>query len=86
MTFIYAISFMVIPFMTSFIVFNYDDVKLDEISPIIYKFYYIDIFINLITGVYDKSKKNTTFNQKVIFQFVFILVYSYKVYKLLGFL
>lgn len=74
MTFIYAISFMVIPFMTSFIVFNYDDVKLDKISPILYKFYYIDILLNLITGVYDKSKNNITFNQKIIFQFVNIFI------------
>lgn len=68
MTFVYAISFFTIPFMTSFIVLDYDAVQLDKLSLILYIIFFLDIYINTITGVWQKSTGMISFNQNIIFK------------------
>ncbi|XP_011307578.1 potassium/sodium hyperpolarization-activated cyclic nucleotide-gated channel 1-like [Fopius arisanus] len=66
MTFIYGISFLIIPFMTSFIIFDYDAVRLDKISLFFYIVFWIDIFLNCVTGVYVKKERIVSFDHSVI--------------------
>ncbi|XP_057338121.1 potassium/sodium hyperpolarization-activated cyclic nucleotide-gated channel 2-like [Microplitis mediator] len=68
MTFIYALSFIIIPFMTSFIVFDFEVIRLDRISFIFYLFFWIDISLNFITGVYCRDKKIIILDQRNIIQ------------------
>ncbi|XP_063984911.1 potassium/sodium hyperpolarization-activated cyclic nucleotide-gated channel 1-like [Diachasmimorpha longicaudata] len=66
MTFIYGISFLTIPFMTSFVVFDYDAVRLDNINIFIYVFFWINIVVNCITGVYVQEERRVSFDHSVI--------------------
>ncbi|KAK0182317.1 hypothetical protein PV327_000468 [Microctonus hyperodae] len=71
MIFIYAISFIIIPFMTTFIVFDYEIVRLDKISLFLYIFFWLDIIINCITGFYNKNERLVNFNQSDILTYYF---------------
>ncbi|CAG5107469.1 Similar to HCN1: Potassium/sodium hyperpolarization-activated cyclic nucleotide-gated channel 1 (Oryctolagus cuniculus) [Cotesia congregata] len=68
MTVIYALSFIIIPFMTSFIVFDFKVIRLDRVSPIFYLFFWVDISMNFITGVHGRDKKIIILDQREIIQ------------------
>lgn len=52
--------------MITFIVFDYEIVRLDKISLFLYIFFWLDIIINCITGIYSKNERLINFNQSDI--------------------
>ncbi|XP_046832159.1 potassium/sodium hyperpolarization-activated cyclic nucleotide-gated channel 1-like [Vespa crabro] len=52
---IYGIAFFTIPFMISFVIMDYEVVRLDKVNIFIYTICWLDIIVTCITGYYDKK-------------------------------
>ncbi|KAK2580594.1 hypothetical protein KPH14_007716 [Odynerus spinipes] len=55
MVVIYGVAFLTIPFMISFIVMDYELIRLDKVNILIYIVCWLDIIGNCITGYHDKN-------------------------------
>ena len=69
MTVVYAVAFTTIPFMISFVVSDYESVRLDKLNIVIYAFFWIDILLNCITGVENKKEMSVNLRQMDIFKY-----------------
>ncbi|XP_035723457.1 potassium/sodium hyperpolarization-activated cyclic nucleotide-gated channel 1-like [Vespa mandarinia] len=52
---IYGIAFFTIPFMISFVIMDYEVLRLDKVNIFIYTICWLDIIVTCITGYYDKK-------------------------------
>ncbi|XP_043274075.1 potassium/sodium hyperpolarization-activated cyclic nucleotide-gated channel 4-like [Venturia canescens] len=57
MTLVYAVAFITVPFMISFIVLDYEVIRIDTVNPVIYVFFWLDIIFNCFTGVPSNGQK-----------------------------
>lgn len=52
---VYGIAFFTIPFMISFVIMDYEVIRLDKVNIFIYMMCWFDIVVTCITGYYDKK-------------------------------
>ncbi|KAF7384845.1 hypothetical protein HZH66_011931 [Vespula vulgaris] len=65
---VYAIAFFTIPFMISFIVMDYEVLRLDKVNLFIYIMCWLDIIVTCMTGYYDKKNMRVELNLLKIFK------------------
>lgn len=68
MTGVYAIAFITVPFMISFIVLDYELVRIDTINPLIYVFFWFDIILNCFTGIPSNRRMVIDLRQSKVFK------------------
>lgn len=52
---VYGIAFFTIPFMISFVIMDYEVIRLDKVNIFIYTMCWFDIIVTCITGYYDEK-------------------------------
>nr|KAF7407065.1 hypothetical protein H0235_014721 [Vespula pensylvanica] len=65
---VYAIAFFTIPFMISFIVMDYEVLRLDKVNLFIYIMCWLNIIVTCMTGYYDKKNMRVELNLLKIFK------------------
>ncbi|KAI4481119.1 hypothetical protein M0804_009745 [Polistes exclamans] len=65
---IYGIAFFTIPFMISFIIMDYELLRLDKVNILIYIVCWLDIICNCITGYYDEKNVHVELRLSKIFK------------------
>lgn len=68
---VYFIAFLTIPFMTCFIIMDYELIRLDKVNLPIYAICWLDILFNCITGYHDKRNMYIELEPTKIFKLDF---------------